>query len=384
MFASDSDEALFDIDNPIEDEEAPGKKKKKKKFSLFGKKKKDEDKEVIETLGDGEEILIDPELLNIPDEEELKSKKQGFFARLFAKLFEEVDEDEDTDIPIEQSAVEIAAEGAAENEQILAELEAEDGGKKKKKEKKKKDKKEKKGKKEEAAEGEEGEEEAADDKKKKKKEKKEKKKKEKEAVPDIPSKKLPRKKVVAISLFCITIGLVITFIAFFYPYSQDMEKARKFYTTGEYQKTYEYMRGHKLTSEDQVLYDRTVTLLRIKRPYDSYENYMKMGLRMEALNALVQGVQMCDRYGEDAATLGIIDKYSKLSRQIYDELYNSFGVTVDKARSWIELEGSPEYTKALYECLIGGATGPDEPQEGVPLEEENADDSVINAEENDL
>ena len=393
LFASDSEDELFNIDNLIDEEEeaSGGRKKKKKKFSLFGKKKKKSDN--VEIIGGDEEMLIDPDLLDIPDESEIKSKKKGFLSSFFAKLFEEVEEEESGASVIEQSAVDIAAEGAAENEAILSELDEEGAAKdkKKKKEKKKKEKKEKKGKKDAAAEGEgeEGEEGQKEEPKKKKKEKK-----KKEKLPEIPGKKLPRKKVVAIALFCITIGLVITFTAFLYPYSQDIKKAKKFYTTGEYQKTYEYMRGHKLTREDKILYDRTVTLLRIKRPYDSYQNYMKMGLRMEALNALVQGVQMIDTYAEDAATLGIIDKYSVLSRQIYDELYNTFGVTVDRARSWIELEGSPEYTRALYDALRGTSeaaqTPPDGAMEGspesAPLPEgmEPADDSVINAEENDL
>jgi len=164
-----------------------------------------------------------------------------------------------------------------------------------------------------------------------------------------------------------------------------MEKAKKFYSTGEYQKTYEYMRGHRLTSDDQELYDKTTTLLRIKRPYDSYVNYMKMGLRMEALNALVQGIQMSDKYAEEAARLKINDKYTKQSRMIYDELYNTFGVTVDKARSWIELEGTPEYTRALYDCLRGtsGESAPEEEQPNSYMEEDDTG-TVINAEENDL
>ncbi len=383
LFSSDSQEDLFDIDNLIDEEEGSGgKKKKKKKFSLFGlfgKKKKGDGDGDIEVISDGEEeMLVDPELLDMPEKKE-KEKKPGFFANLFAKLFEEVEDEDAAPSGIDQSAVEIAQEGAAENEAILAELEDRSDGKDKKKEKKEKKKKEKKGKKGQEAGGEEGEEGAEEPKKKKK----EKKKKEKPAEPEGPVRKLPRKKVVAITLFCLTIGIVITALAFLLPYQQDMNKAKKFYSTGEYQKTYEYMRGHKLTSDDQLLYDRTITLLRIKRPYDSYENYMKMGLRMEALNALVQGVQMSDTYAEEAATLGIIDKYSKLSRQIYDELYNTFGVTVDKARSWIQMEGTPDYTRALYETLADPTASPKE-QNTPSQDEEEVDNSVINAEENDL
>ncbi len=383
LFASDSDEELFGIDNLIDEEEdGKKKKKKKKKGGLFGRKKKGN----VETIGGDEETLIDPELLDIPEEESVQ-KKPGFFASLFARLFEEVEDDEPSSVQIDQSAVDIAQEGAAENEAILSEIEGEGAAedKKGKKEKKKKEKKEKKkkGKDEETSEGEEGEGSEESSKKKKKKEKKEKKK--KEQLPEIPGKKLPRKKVVAIALFCITLGLVITFLAFLYPYSQDMEKAKKFYSTGEYQKTYEYMRGHRLTSDDQELYDKTITLLRIKRPYDSYVNYMKMGLRMEALNALVQGIQMSDKYAEEAARLKINDKYTKQSRMIYDELYNTFGVTVDKARSWIELEGTPEYTRALYDCLRGtsGESAPEEEQPNSYMEEDDTG-TVINAEENDL
>ncbi len=383
LFASDSEEDIFNIENLIDEEEGSGKKKKKKrKFSLFGKKKKSDSN--IEVIGGDEEMLIDPDFLDIPDESEIKPKKPGFFATLFAKLFEEVGEDEEAPVVIDQSAVDIAAEGAAENEAILSELDEEGAGDDKKKKKKEKKKKEKKGKKEKEggeAGGEEGEgEEAAEDTKKKKK--KEKKKKEK--LPEIPGKRLPRKKVVAISLFCITIGIVITFLSFMIPYSKDIEKAKKFYTTGEYQKTYEYMRGHKLTSDDQILYDRTITLLRIKRPYDSYQNYMKMGLRMEALNALVQGVQMSDRYMEEAASLGIIDKYSKQSRMIYDELYNTFGVTVERARGWIELEGTPEYTRAVYEALLDSSGISKDEQELPDGEQGEEEDPVIKAEENDL
>ena len=380
LFASDSEDKLFDIDNLIDEEEEETKGRKKKKFSLFGKKKKD--KGNVEALGDGE-MLVDPELFDIPDEGEIKEKKPGFFARLFAKLFEEVGEGEEGVSGIEQSAVEIAQEGAAENEAIISELEGEEASKDKKKEKKEKKKKEKKEKKDKKGKGGESEDEegdgAAEDSKKKKK--KEKKKKEK--LPELPGKKLPRKKVVAIALFCITIGIVITLLAFLLPYSQDIKKAKKFYTTGEYQKTYEYMRGHKLTSDDKILYDRTITLLRIKRPYDSYQNYMKLGYRMEALNALVQGVQMIDKYAEEAARLGINDKYSKQSRLIYDELYNTFGVTVERARSWIGLEGTPEYTRALYECLLD-TSGIHEEQTITEDFSAEYDDSVINAEENNL
>ena len=105
---------------------------------------------------------------------------------------------------------------------------------------------------------------------------------------------------------------------------------------------------------------------------------------MEALNALVQGVQMTDKYAEEAASQGIIDKYSQQARLIYDELYNTFGVSVDKARSWIELEGTPEYTRALYGALVDTSSVSTDDLEQFTFEIEQDNDPVLNAEENDL
>ena len=172
-------------------------------------------------------------------------------------------------------------------------------------------------------------------------------------------------------------------LVFFIPYSEDISKAKKFYAAGEYQKTYEYMRGHKLTEDDQELYDKTLVLLRIKRPYDSYVNYMKMGKRMESLNALVQGVEMADKYAVEAAEYGVNDKFAQLAQKIYDELYISFGVTKDLAREWITHEGSSDYTQLLYEYLKENTnvTGYSDVQ---TFEDELNADEVISMEENDL
>ena len=133
--------------------------------------------------------------------EEEGEKKPGVFAR-FMNFLLEADEDED---PV---AAEVLADNDGEmgtvtdeNRALLDELDEEDKkGKKKKKKDKKKGKKGKGGEEgEEAAEGEEEE-----SKKPKKKKKKEKKKKQEEEV-DLfapPEKKLSKKKVITVFMFC--------------------------------------------------------------------------------------------------------------------------------------------------------------------------------------
>lgn len=338
MFNADSDSENFDIESLLddneEDEESDKKKKKKKK-----KKDKSEDL-------DGED----------------KPKKKGFIAKIISLFFEEEEESEETSA-FEQSAVEIAAEGALENEDIIKELEAAAPKKDKKKEKKKKEKKKKEKPKKEP---------------KPKKPKKEKPPKE----PEPPLKKLPKKKIIVIALFMMTVGAATIFMGVYYPQLQDISNAKKHFETGNYDKSYEYLVGHKLSDEDQELYEKTVILLKLKRQNDSYINYMKLGMRAEALNALVQGIDTMDRYAETANNLGVLDEYVNLSSTIIMNLENTFGVSVQTAREWLKYEGTPEFTKTIYDYLGLTPTNPEEsmdsffsPDISIIVQEERENDS---------
>lgn len=362
LFDADVESDGFDIDSILDDGEGEELSKKERK------KRKKEEKAKKKAKGEGGE----------------GEKTPGFFARLFAFLFDDDEEEEaDSTKLIQQDAVDIAAEGAAENDAILDEIDSQgdeapgDGGKKKK-EKKKKDKdKKKKGKDssgDDDGEGEEGE--------PKKKEKKKKEKKPK--LPEAPLKKLPTKKVIVIAIFAVSIAAIMIFLAIFVPYTQDISKARKHYATGNYDKTYEYLRGHKLSDEDKALYNKTVVILKVQRQIDSYRNYMKLRMKPEALNALIQGIDAMDTYAQTANTLGIMNEYALVSSTLVNELNNSFGVSVDMAREWVAIEGTREYTKALYDFLGETPKNPTADEEGgtmMPIP--NSDIQILIQEENE-
>jgi len=377
IFASDSSDVLFDIDSVIDEENKDKKKEKKKKEKkgFFRKKKSDdENKEIIPDDFEGE-IAIDPASWDIPEKSESSEKsekKKGFFARLFEKLFEEVEDEEAEGFKlIEESAVDIAIEGAEVNDQLLKEASTD---KKKKKDKKKDKKKEKKS--ESSEDGDEDSEE--NPKKKKKKEKKVK----KDDIIEEPLKKLPLTKVILIFVLCLSICGIIIFASTFIPYTQDMNNAKKYYAAGDYEKTYEYLRGHELSEKNAELYNKSFTLVKIQRYYDSYLNYMKMGFKIEALNSLVQGVQVMDEYAERAYELGVGDKFMSICVSITNALEETFGVSVDQARQWYMLEGTEDYTRQLYQHLYNQQVR-DADGNLVFVPEVN-NNEVLNAEENDL
>lgn len=367
-----SDEELFDGMEDILLDEADNNKNKKKKKKRRKKSKEDAD---IEESG------------------EIKEKGKGFFARLLDVLVAS-DDDEleaDTSVKFEESAVDIAIEGASENDTILAELEKAGDSKKKKKDKKKKNKK--KGKDALSSDGDFDEEGSPSSEKDKKKAEKEKKKaekarlkaeqKEKEAL--IPKKKLPKKKVIPVCILCFSLGVVITLCAFLMPSAFDKKKAKEQYDQHNYEETYSLLKGHSLSEKEQLMYDRTVTLLQEERKLDSYNNYMLLDMKPEALNALVQGVKKYDELSEKASELDVTNELDDIYYQIVNELNNSFGVSIDKARQWINIEDVEEYSYIINTYAKGGSNSVIEGmEEGYSDTTVEIDNPVISAEEAEI
>ena len=367
-----SDEELFDGMEDILLDEADNNKNKKKKKKRRKKSKEDAD---IEESG------------------EIKEKGKGFFARLLDVLVAS-DDDEleaDTSVKFEESAVDIAIGGASENDTILAELEKAGDSKKKKKDKKKKNKK--KGKDALSSDGDFDEEGSPSSEKDKKKAEKEKKKaekarlkaeqKEKEAL--IPKKKLPKKKVIPVCILCFSLGVVITLCAFLMPSAFDKKKAKEQYDQHNYEETYSLLKGHSLSEKEQLMYDRTVTLLQEERKLDSYNNYMLLDMKPEALNALVQGVKKYDELSEKASELDVTNELDDIYYQIVNELNNSFGVSIDKARQWISIEDVEEYSYIINTYAKGGSNSVIEGmEEGYSDTTVEIDNPVISAEEAEI
>lgn len=369
-----SDEELFDGMEDILLDEADNNKNKKKKKKRRKKSKEDAD---IEESG------------------EIKEKGKGFFARLLDVLVASDDDDDeleaDTSVKFEESAVDIAIEGASENDTILAELEKAGDSKKKKKDKKKKNKK--KGKDALSSDGDFDEEGSPSSEKDKKKAEKEKKKaekarlkaeqKEKEAL--IPKKKLPKKKVIPVCILCFSLGVVITLCAFLMPSAFDKKKAKEQYDQHNYEETYSLLKGHSLSEKEQLMYDRTVTLLQEERKLDSYNNYMLLDMKPEALNALVQGVKKYDELSEKASELDVTNELDDIYYQIVNELNNSFGVSIDKARQWISIEDVEEYSYIINTYAKGGSDSVIEGmEEGYSDTTAEIDNPVISAEEAEI
>ena len=362
----------------IEARESGGKpkKEKKKRKKLFGKKKKGGDEETAaEETGDELEALLAEAAEQEPgagEAEEKEEKKPGFFARLMNFLLESDEEDED---PL---AAEVLADSDGEtgtvtdeNKALLEELKEEDKKGKKKKKEKKKGKKGKGG--EEGEEGAEGEEEES--KKAKKKKKKEKKKKEEEET-DLfapPEKKLSKKKVITVFVFCGTIAACIVLMVSFLPNYTEKREAHVAYDHQDYAQVYDLLYGKELDEQDEVLFQRSNLILQMNRKLTSYENYGSLDMRLESLNALIGGVARYQEILPEAETYNVVGEVSDIYAQILDRLSADFGVSEADALEIIALEDDVAYSQRLEAIISGAVYGEDIPegrQDVLPEEEE--------------
>ncbi len=346
------------------------KKEKKKRKKLFGKKKKGGDEEETEESA-GTEL---EDLFGTGEEEPeapAGEKKPGLAARIMNFLLESDEDDED---PL---AAEILADGVGEtgtvtdeNKELLDELSAED---KKGKKKKKKDKK--KGKKGKEEEGEEGAEDKKAQKKKEKKEKKEKKKKVAQEADLLapPEKKLSKKKVMTVFVFCATLAACIMLVTTYLPTYMQKREAHAAYDHGNYGEVFLLLYDKERSEQDEILFQRSNLVLQMERKLKSYNNYVNLNMRLEALNALISGVDRYQRILPEAEKYNVVSEVSDSYTQILERLSTDFGVSEEQALEIIASEDDVTYSQKLEAIISGAFYGEEVPmgrQDVLPEEEE--------------
>lgn len=235
-----------------------------------------------------------------------------------------------------------------------------DEDKKGKKKKKKKDKKGKKGK-EEEEDGKKA--------KKPKKEKKKKEKKKKEEEVDLfapPEKKLSKKKVITVFLFCGTIAAGIIVFSMILPDTVQKRDAHTAYDQGEYAQVYDLLYGKELSEEDEVIFQGSNLIMQINRKLDSCDNYINLGMRLEALNALITGVEKYQQILPEAENYNVVVEVNDIYSQILERLSANFGLSEADAWDILSSEDDETYTRRLQAIIDGESYDAEEVEEGTP------------------
>lgn len=303
------DEPLEDDGQERNDEEKPDNEA----VTEESDEPKDENEQIIEDVFGDKDTLDDSE-----------APKKGFFARFKYRLA--------------QLKVKRAEEEKAEEE--AERLDEEESRKKKeqkkaaaaeKKEKKKQDSKDKKA--------------AKPKKTKESKPKKEKKPKEPPKPGDIL--KIKPLSMIMFVLFVAGIVVLVCVLNSSVNYDTAVSQAKTYYANGDYSKAYSKLNGMKLSGSDKTLYEQASTIMYVNRQYESYQNYMKLDMKTEALDALIKGIDRYETYKSDAAELGIDDKYTEQYNMIIKALQDTFKISEAEGISLAE-QSADDFTNYYY------------------------------------
>lgn len=310
------------------------------KEKLFGRKKKakdtDEDDQLSEDNGaQGKAVAVEGGQED--DIREKEEKKPG----LFSKLKELLKEEEDQPLESKDGAEVLKEIDEAEREEI------------KKAAQKKKEKKEKKGNKKEKA--------ASKKPEKKKKAKKE--KKPREVVVERPI--LSKKVLILLVALCATLLASIFILSSLLPEYEQRQRVRAAYQERDYETVYKFLYNKKRNSNETIMYDRAEIIFKLERKWKSYQNNMLLNQELEALHALMEGV---DYY---RSLTGTVEYETQVELDTYYQLIcaslSGYGITPEEA---VEINAYDDvtYTKRLT-ALVNGTefTAPGEEGEQEPL-----------------
>ena len=189
--------------------------------------------------------------------------------------------------------------------------------------------------------------------KKPKKEKKPKKPKVKQ--PPKPGDIIRFKPKSIIVFVMLIVGIVVLVQMFGYTinYSGNISLAKDYYANQEYDKAYNSLDGIKLSGDDETLYKQAKVVMYVQRQYESYENYEKMNMHTEALNALVKGVDRYQTYRSEAKELGVEDKMTEVYNLIIKAFKDKFKISETEAISLVELS-KLDFTSYYYKIEAYG------------------------------
>lgn len=153
--------------------------------------------------------------------------------------------------------------------------------------------------------------------------------------------------MVFFGLICISVILGTQMLS----YSSALKNAESTFASGDYRSAYESIAGVDVSESSQEMADKVRICMQMQKELDSYTNYYKMKMYLEALDSLMKGIRNYDVNRQKADDYGIINEYNALESKVADALNSEFGVSETQARSINGIEDLAEYTSRLEDII---------------------------------
>lgn len=137
-----------------------------------------------------------------------------------------------------------------------------------------------------------------------------------------------------------------------FSYSSSINNAGQKFENRDYKAAYEALAGVNVSKSSEELKDKVRICMQLQRELDSYNNYYKMKMYLESLDALAKGIRSYDENKDKADTYEIMTQYNELEAKLAEALYNEFGVTETQIRDIINNSKNQEEYTAKLQAII--------------------------------
>ena len=137
-----------------------------------------------------------------------------------------------------------------------------------------------------------------------------------------------------------------------FSYSSSVKDAGQEFENRDYKAAYEALAGVNVSKSSEELKDKVRICMQLQRELDSYNNYYKMKMYLESLDALAKGIRSYDENKDKADTYEIMTQYNELEAKLAEALYNEFGVTETQIRDIINNSKNQEEYTAKLQAII--------------------------------
>ena len=146
-------------------------------------------------------------------------------------------------------------------------------------------------------------------------------------------------------------GILLWAISSFNYRRISKKEAMIYFTADQYELAYEKIAGLEPRKSEQIFFEQVRTVMYVQKQYDSYLSYYNIGMKEEALDSLLKGIDKYDKYYEMADDLGILDDMDKVLGKIYTALEESYNLLPEKAGEIANIEDSADYSVELRKVI---------------------------------
>lgn len=148
-----------------------------------------------------------------------------------------------------------------------------------------------------------------------------------------------------------TIGVLIMVGVWLLPRRANIKEAENEYANEQYIDAYQTISAVSIKEDEQALYDKIVLCSKLERQIQSYQTNVSMNQKLEALHALLQGLDLYNKKQDEVKALKIQKEYLQMKTQIITYLAQDYNLDEAQANEINAITDEAEYTHRLQDIV---------------------------------